>query len=73
MFYATANELKTLLPNYGESLAIDSKAIQSFANHRNKHTKRDGRDDVDDDYGVKSYKDEREDGTLWEKIVRWSE
>ena len=71
MFYAAVNELKTLLPNYGESLAIDSKAIQSFANHRNKHTKKDGRRDVDADYGVKSYKGEREDGTLWEKIVRW--
>src|SRR5690625_3690670 len=71
MFYAAVKELKTLLPDYGESLAIDSKAIQSFANHRNKHTEKDGRRDIDADYGVKSYKGEREDGTLWEKIVRW--
>ena len=71
MFYTAVDELKTLLPNYGRSLAIDSKAIQSFANYRNKHTKRDGRRDVDANYGVKSYKGEREDGTLWEKIVRW--
>lgn len=71
MFYTAVNELKSPLPDYGKSLAIDSKAIQSFANHRNKHTEKDGRRDVDADYGVKSYKGKREDGTLWEKIVRW--
>src|SRR5690625_5400307 len=50
---------------------MESTAIQAFANHRNKHTEEDGRRDVDANYGVKSYKGEREDGTLWEKIVRW--
>src|SRR5690625_7792075 len=50
---------------------MESTAIQAFANHRNKHTEEDGRRDVDADYGVKSYKGHRDDGTLWEKIVRW--
>jgi len=71
MFYKSVNELKRLLPTFGESLAIDSKAIQSFANHRNKNTTEDGRRDLDADYGIKSYKGHREDGTLWEKVVRW--
>src|SRR5690625_1196886 len=71
MFYQAVNELKELLPNFGESLAIDSKAIQSFANHRNKNSTEDGRRDLDADYGIKSYKGHRDDGTLWEKIVRW--
>ena len=71
MFYDAVNELKTLLPDIGSSLAIDSKAIESFANHRNKNKQTDGRRDLDADYGVKSYKGQREDGTLWEKIVRW--
>ena len=71
MFYDTVNELKTLLPDYGKSLAIDSKAIQSFANHRNKNQNADGRRELDADYGIKSYHGQRKDGTLWEKIVRW--
>src|SRR5690625_16972 len=71
MFYDAVNELKTLLPDIGSSLAIDSKAIDSFANHRNKHSKEDGRRDLDANYGVKSYKGQRDDGTLWEKVVRW--
>src|SRR5690625_4933222 len=71
MFYKAVNELKELLPTFGESLAIDSKAIQSFANHRNKNSTEDGRRDLDADYGIKSYKGHRDDGTLWEKTVRW--
>src|SRR5690625_1586257 len=71
MFYKSVDKLNTLLPNYGRSLAIDSKAIDSFANHRNKTKNKDGRRDLDADYGVKSYRGQREDGTLWEKIVRW--
>lgn len=71
MFYKSVDELKTLLPDYGESLAIDSKAIDSFANHRNKNKEKDGRRDLDADYGVKSYRGQRKDGTLWEKVVRW--
>src|SRR5690625_2509836 len=50
MFYKAVNELKELLPTFGESLAIDSKAIQSFANHRNKNSTEDGRCDLDADY-----------------------
>src|SRR5690625_737194 len=65
------DELKKLLPDFGESLAIDSKAIKSFANHRNKNTEEDGRRDLDADYGVKKYRGQREDGSLWEKITRW--
>ena len=48
------NELKTLLPNYDKSLAIDNKAIQFFVNHRNKHSQKDSCRDGDADYGVKS-------------------
>jgi len=71
MFNNLVDELKKLLPDFGESLAIDSKAIKSFANHRNKNTEEDGRRDLDADYGVKKYKGQREDGSLWEKITRW--
>jgi hypothetical protein len=52
-------------------LAIDSKAISSFAKRKNKSEACDGRRDLDADYGKKEYKGVHEDGTLWEKIVKW--
>jgi hypothetical protein len=36
-----------------------------------KEKKRDGRRDMDADWGKKRYHGEREDGTLWEKVVTW--
>lgn len=59
------------LPDFGKNLALDGKAIRSHATGRNKTTKKDGRRDLDADYGVKTYKGKREDGTLWEKVTTW--
>lgn len=70
MFNELVETLTELLPDFGESLAVDGKAIQSFAN-RKSDKKADGRRDVDGDWGVKSYKGTREDGTLWEKVTSW--
>src|SRR5690625_2561312 len=71
MFNTLVSEIVELLPNFGASLAIDGKAIQSFATGKNKNEKEDGRRDTDADYGKKAYKGKREDGTMWEKIVKW--
>ena len=71
MFSTLVSEIVELLPNFGASLAIDGKAIQSFATGKNKNEKEDGRRDTDADYGRKAYKGKREDGTMWEKIVKW--
>ncbi len=62
--------LTELLPDFGESLAIDGKAIQSFAN-RKSDKKPDGRRDVDGDWGKKVYKGTHENGTPWEKATSW--
>ena len=60
-----------LLPGFGKHLALDGKAIDSFARRINENQKKDGRRDLDADYGAKSYKAKHEGGTLWEKTIYW--
>ena len=64
------DELKELLPDLGFSVAVDSKGVDS-AGRPTKKSERDGRRDTDADWGKKTYHGEREDGTLWEKVVKW--
>lgn len=71
IFEQLVEELRELLPDFGKDLAIDSKAIQSLSNRQNKNSKEDGRRDNDADWGRKEYRGIREDGTAWEKIVKW--
>ncbi|WP_373895059.1 transposase [Virgibacillus sp. CBA3643] len=71
MFQSLVEKISEILPDFGESLAIDGKAIQSFANGKNKNDKEDGRRDIDADYGKKVYQGKKEDGTMWQKIVKW--
>lgn len=71
IFELLVEELRVLLPDFGKDLAIDSKAIQSLSNRENKNSKEDGRRDNDADWGRKEYRGIREDGTAWEKIVKW--
>ncbi|MBC7324909.1 MAG: transposase, partial [Moorella sp. (in: Bacteria)] len=62
------------LPDFGRVLAIDGKAIASFARGRKRQTakvKPDGRRELDADWGQKTLRVEREDGSTWEKVVRW--
>jgi len=63
--------LKEELPDFGQRLGTDSKGIRSRAKRRPKKRKRDGRRDTDADLGIKTYRGQRDDGTLWEKVVRW--
>ena len=63
--------LRKVLPDFGKDMAIDSKAIPSIANTKNKNEKKDGRRDTDADYGKKEYKGVKEDGSAWEKIIKW--
>ena len=70
------DRLETLLPEFGRRLAADSKALASYAKPARKGTelhndKPDGRRDRDADWGVKTYKGVRKDGTPWEKTTRW--
>lgn len=70
MFDSLVETLRTLLPHFGERLAVDSKAIDSHG-RPTKNEKEDGRRDTDADWGTKTYRGVREDGTLWEKVKRW--
>jgi hypothetical protein len=74
MFHALVEELKVVLPDLGKKLAADSKAIASFGKPVKDEEKReedDRRRDVDANWGVKTYRGKRADGTAWEKVVKW--
>ena len=74
MFDEVIEELGILLPDLGRLLAVDSKAIASYGKPIRDDVKRaqaDGRRDTDANWGKKTYKGVHEDGTTWEKVVRW--
>lgn len=71
MFETLVEQIRQALPDFGKHLAMDSKAIESFAAGKNRNETPDGRRDTDADYGKKEYRGRREDGTAWEKIVQW--
>lgn len=70
MFDELVETAMGFLPDFGATLAMDGKALQSFAN-RQSDKKPDGRRDVDGVWGKKVYKGIREDGTPWEKTISW--
>lgn len=70
MFDHLVEELKVLLPDLGFSVAADSKAVDS-GGRPTSEKKRDMRREMDADWGKKTYHGQREDGTLWEKVVKW--
>jgi hypothetical protein len=74
LFHCLVDELKKKLPDLGVKTAVDSKAIPSFGKPVRDEEKReveDRRRDTDADWGTKTYKGTRKDGTVWEKVVKW--
>ncbi|KKL91179.1 hypothetical protein LCGC14_1897300, partial [marine sediment metagenome] len=75
MFNTLVDQLKLVLPDFGELLALDGKGIETHARERKvkdvEQKEPDGRRDTDADWGVKTYHGKREDGTLWEKVMSW--
>lgn len=76
MFDALVETLRTLLPDFGLRLAVDSKALDSHGKPPKQkdsaqEDKPDRRRDDDADWGKKTYRGQREDGTSWEKIKSW--
>ena len=71
IFATLVEQLRKLLPDFGKHLAVDSKAISSFAKRKNGNQTPDGRRDTDADYGKKEYRGQHKDGSLWKKIVKW--
>ncbi|MGI6518553.1 MAG: transposase [Bacillota bacterium] len=61
------------LPGFGEVLAIDGKALESYARPRRAESEKpyDGRRDIDANFGVKTYKGRNKDGSVWEKTMSW--
>jgi len=68
MFDDLIEELKKYLPDLGRHVAIDSKAITSYAKG-----KKDLQESADPgaDWGNKTYKGRRKDGSLCERVVSW--
>ncbi|MBN1363582.1 MAG: transposase [Syntrophaceae bacterium] len=73
MFKELVATLTRLLSEFGKTLAIDGKAIPSLAKGKKASTQRPGdkRRDSDADWGFKKYCGKNEQGTAWEKIVKW--
>lgn len=74
IFESLVEELKELLPDYGEELAIDSKKLETYGNgNKDKEDDKkgkDGRRDIDADWGIKKIGQEKE-GKVWEKVKKW--
>lgn len=68
MFDGLIEELRNNLPDFGRHVALDSKKIESYA-----RGKKDSQEssDPEADWGYKTYKGKRADGSLWEKVSSW--
>jgi len=73
MFDDLVEQLREALPGFGRILALDGKAIETFARRRRGLSKMpsDGRRDVDANVGKKTYRGVREDGSIWKKVNEW--
>ncbi len=74
MFDSLVEALREALPDFGKDLAVDGKALRTHARPAGKdHARRapDGRREEDADFGRKTYRHKREDGTLYEKVTKW--
>lgn len=71
IFRNLLEQLKALLPKFGQELAIDSKAISSLARGPSKSTKSCRRGERDAKWGKKTYRNTTNEGKHWEKTVSW--
>ena len=71
IFYNLVENLTEVLPDFGKTLAIDSKAISSRSRKESKRKSIDLRGESDADKGVKTYKGKRKDGSVWETVKSW--
>lgn len=63
MFDQLVCQLQEVLPDFGKNLAIDSKAIPSFAQNKNQNEAPDGRRDLDTDHSQKVYRGRKKDSS----------
>ena len=75
MFDTLVERVAQLLPDFGVSLALDGKALPSYARGKpeqpvdEKHPDRRG--DTDGEWEVHEYSGAREDGTKWQTVKKW--
>ena len=70
MFDEMVRTLSSLLPDYGQKLAFDGKAIQSYSTGR-KDSTTGTTSDPDADWGAKTYKGLDAKGNAWQKVRHW--
>ena len=70
IFVMQSERLYELLPDFGESLAIDSKWVWSSANRKSGRKDPDGRSETDAEWGRKDYHGVYEDGAEWSRTVK---
>ncbi len=69
IFEKLIKELMKELEDFGIELAIDGKAVESYANSAKENGDR--RTDTDANWGKKKYRGENKDGNSWEKVKSW--
>lgn len=70
MFGELVRTLTTLLPDLGEELAFDGKAVPSFSTGRQSRTSGET-SDPEAAWGAKTYRGTDANGKTWEKLTRW--
>jgi hypothetical protein len=70
MFDVLVEKLTKELPGFGKRLAVDGKALATYARKRGEKGS-DGRSEREADVGIKTYGGVRADGTFWEKVKKW--
>ncbi|MCX7030700.1 MAG: transposase [Spirochaetes bacterium] len=75
MFDTLVERLAELLPGYGVRLAVDGKALPSYARGKAEvaagKDRADRRRDTDGEWGIHEYRGTHEDGTPWQKVKKW--
>jgi Transposase domain (DUF772) len=74
MFETMVERLTALLPDFGASLAVDGKALSSYARGKADEAALehpDGRRDTDGEWGVHEYSGTHKDGTPWQTVKKW--
>lgn len=70
IFIMLADNLYDILPDFGETLAIDSKWVWSTANKKSDRKNADGRSETDAEWGKKVYSGVGADGKEWTKKMK---
>jgi hypothetical protein len=65
VFISLADKLYDILPDFGKTLAIDSKWTWSLANKTSDRKYPDGRSEADAEWGIKEYRGVDKDGKAW--------